>query len=193
MLHGSAVCLEGGLILFIGDSGSGKSTLAGSFHQAGHWALSDDCVWLKEMDQQVVAVPSYGGLRLWEDSLHVLFASGQATRSMAHYSDKQRVSLYRDAGPKSGAGLPVLAVIVLTPPDQKSAPEVKLNGLPGRETFIAMLKQTFQLDLMDLHRMTRHAEKLARIVPRVPAYSLSMPRNYDLLPLARQKILEAVL
>jgi energy-coupling factor transporter ATP-binding protein EcfA2 len=193
MLHASAVRLEQGLILFIGESGAGKSTLAGNFHQVGIPAVSDDCVWIKEGEECLEAVPSYGGLRLWEDSVEVLFGAEQEAHSMAHYSAKKRVPLQENDQPQIGKGVPVLAVIVLSPADQISSPEIILEPLARREAFIAMLKQTFQLDLSDLERMSRHASALGRIVPRLPAYRLSMPRDYSLLPLARKKILEAVL
>ena len=87
--------------------------------------------------------------------------------------------------------MPVLAVVVLSP--AVDSLEVKLEKLPHREAFIAMLKQTFQLNPTDLERMTRHAQALGRIVPRLRAFRLSMPHDYALLPLVRQKILEAVL
>jgi hypothetical protein len=191
MLHASAIQYKHGLLLFIGDSGAGKSTLAGNFHQAGQRAVSDDCLWIKEGEDQVVAVPTYGGLRLWEDSLRFLFSSDKKTTNMAHYSSKKRVQLEESAMPRSEHGVPVLAVIVLSPAEESR--EVKLEKLPHREAFIAMLKQTFQLDPTDLERMTRHVQALGRIVPRLKSFRLSMPHDYALLPLARQKILEAVL
>jgi hypothetical protein len=192
MLHASAVQLEQGLLLFIGDSGTGKSTLAGDFHQAGQPVVSDDCLWVKESKDQIAAVPSYGGLRLWEDSLQVLFSAEQNTYPMAHYTTKKRVPLNESDMLGFGKGIPILAVIMLSPPGQISASEVILDRLSHREAFIAMMKQTFQLNLMDLERMTRHMQALGRIVPRLPAFVLSMPRDYDLLPLVRQKILEKV-
>ena len=192
MFHASAVQLEQGLLLCIGDSGAGKSTLAGNFHQAGSPVMSDDCVWVKENKDQIRAVPSYGGLRLWEDSLQVLFSAEQNIQSMAHYSTKKRVPLNENDMLGFGSGIPILAVIVLSPLGQSPDQEVILDRLSHREAFIAMMKQTFQLNLMDLERMTRHMQALGRIVPRLPAFVLSMPRDYDLLPLVRQKILEKV-
>ena len=190
MLHASAVHYHNGLLLFIGDSGAGKSTLAADFHRSGQPAVSDDCLWIKEGEDEIEAIPSYGGLRLWEDSLQFLFSAGEKTTGMAHYSSKKRVPLEENAMPGSEHGMPVLAVIVLSP--AVDSLEVNLEKLPHRETFIAMLKQTFQLDPTDLERMTRHAQALGRIVPKLKSFRLSMPHDYALLPLARQKILEAV-
>jgi hypothetical protein len=187
MIHASAVRHNQGLILFIGDSGSGKSTLAGNFHQAGTPVMSDDCLWIKEDDDRITAVPTYGGLRLWEDSLDHLFPSGQNTLPMAHYSSKRRVSIQEDTGPVTSDGLPVLAVMMLA-----SARSIGMELLSPREAFIAVLKQTFQLDLHDLERVKAQTQALGRIVPRLRVYRLSMPRNYALLPLVRQRILETV-
>jgi hypothetical protein len=191
MLHASAVRLKAGLILFIGDSGAGKSTLAGNFHQAGNPAVSDDCLWIKASKGQVKAGPTYGGLRLWDDSLQALFSADQVTTTIAHYTTKKRVPL-DECGRLGKEGLPVLAVILLAPVDQVSTSAILLERLSRREAFIAMLKQTFQLDVTDLQRMTRHIKALGRIVPKVRAYRLSMPREYAMLPKVRERILEEV-
>jgi energy-coupling factor transporter ATP-binding protein EcfA2 len=193
MLHASAVRLEQGLILFLGDSGAGKSTLAGNFHQAGSPVISDDCVWIKENKEQIVAVPSYGGLRLWEDSLKALFAFEPNIHSVAHYSSKKRVVLDKNNLLKFRKGMPILAVIVLSSPGQISASEVILDRLSQREAFIVLMKQSFHLNVMDLKRIKCHMQALGRIVLRMPSFRLSMPRDYDLLPIARQKILEKIL
>jgi hypothetical protein len=192
MLHASAVNVKQGILLFIGDSGAGKSTMAGNFHEAGHSALSDDCVWIKETQDQIIAVPTYGGLRLWQDSLKALFAE-QDTYPMAHYSSKKRVPLDKNDVLRLEDGLPVLAVIFLLPPDSTSPKEIMLERLSNRETFIAILKQTFQLNLLDMERMRRHAQELGHLIPRLRAFRLSMPRDFSLLPTVRQKILEAAL
>lgn len=191
MLHASAVRVEQGLLLFIGDSGAGKSTLAGNFHRAGNLAVSDDCLWVKEDEEQVVAVPGYGGLRLWGDSLDALFSGRGATGSVAHYSVKRRVYLDDKLGIDSSS-IPVLAVIMLSQPSQASSSAISLERLSHREAFIAILKQTFQLDLKDHKRMTRHARALGRMVPRLPSFRLSMPHDYNFLPQVRQTILDAV-
>jgi hypothetical protein len=193
MVHASAIQHKQGLLLFIGDSGTGKSTLAGNFHQAGNQVVSDDCVWVKEDQTSIMAVPSYGGLRLWEDSLDALFFADEDTSSMAHYSRKKRISLEGNDTNKVSNGIPVLAVIVIAPPEISSGSEVTLDRLSLREAFIAMMKQTFQLDLDDLERVRHHMQALGSIVPKLPAFRLSMPRDYDLLPIVRQKILETVL
>lgn len=193
MLHASAVQLDMGVILFIGDSGTGKSTLAGNFHQAGQSAISDDCIWVNENQTPLMAIPIYGGLRLWEDSLKVLFDSEQNFHSMAHYSSKKRVPLNGNAQVRFNNGIPILAVILLSPPGQSLIQEVRLDPLSHREAFIEIGRKTFQLYLDDPNMISHHIQALGHIVSRVSTYRLCMPHDYNLLPIVRQKILEKIL
>lgn len=194
MLHASAVELESGGLIFIGNSGSGKSTLAGNFHQAGQPVLADDCVRIVESPGAVRAVPTYGGLRLWEDSLNVLFTLGQENKSLAHYSAKKRVVLDRNDQVGMRGGIPILSVVVLAPPDSRPGePPVSLDRLSFREVFIHLLKQTFQLDVRNPDKIGWLVHSLGRIAVRLPTYQLRMPRDYTLLELVRQKILEKVM
>jgi len=193
MIHSSAVKFEQGVLIFIGDSGTGKSTMAGNFHQSGQLALSDDCILLKEEDDQILGVPNYGSLRLWDDSLEALFTLEQVAESMTHYSTKKRVSLGKPEIHGIQQELPVLAVIALSLPGEVSGSDIVIEPLSRREAFIALMKQSFQLDVMDVKRMTRHVQALGQIIPRLSVYRLSMPHDYALLPLVRQKILETVL
>lgn len=192
MVHASAVRFEHGLILFLGDSGVGKSTLAGNFHQLGNPIVSDDCLMLKEGKNGIKGIPTYGGVRLWNDSLEVLFPPEQGVDPVAHYSTKKRVALDEKDALKLRKGLPVLAMFVLFPRDPVLGSEITLERLSNREAFITLMKQTFQLDVHDLKRIERHMRRLGRIVSKLPAYRLSMPHKYELLPLVRKKILQTV-
>jgi len=190
ILHASAVWLDQGLLLFIGSSGAGKSTLAGNFHQAGHPALADDCVWLKEGRVQPKAVPSYGGLRLWEDSLKFLLDAKLHTFPMAHYSTKKRV-LFNDFTPaRFYKGFPILAVIVISPVGEDLVSDVSLDLLSKRDAYMELVKQTFLLDVNDLDKITRLFQSLGRMMPALRSFRLIMPRDYDLLPMVRKTILE---
>ena len=192
MLHASATKLGRRVVIFLGDSGTGKSTLAGKFHQTGESVISDDCLQIKDSKTGISVIPTYPGVRLWEDSLDFLFPHQSKTETVADYSTKKRVLLEEKAGFEYRKGLPILAVFVLSHPDQASHGEVSFERLSNSEAFIALMKQSFQLDVMDVKRITHHMRAFGRIVPRLPIYRLTMQHNYDLLPLARQKILDTV-
>jgi hypothetical protein len=191
LLHASAAATEKGLILFVGASGAGKSTLAGYFHQSGYPALSDDCMLLEEEGDHVKAIPSYGGVRLWEDSKEFLFPESQETSEMAHYSSKQRIPLAEDEGREYKNN--VLAIIFLSPLKNGEETAVGLKPVSMREGYMELLKQTYQLDVTDAQKVAEHAQALGRIMNKFSLFQLSMPHDYSLLPAARQLILDTVL
>lgn len=192
MVHASAIQLGRGVIVFLGDSGTGKSTLAGKFHQTGQAVLSDDCLQIKDGKTGIKAIPTYAGIRLWEDSLDVLFPHETKTETIAYYSSKKRVLLDQNDRFRYRKGLHILAIFVLIQLEKATDGDVRLERLSYRDAFIALMKQSFQLDVMDSKGIKRHMRELGRIVPRLPVYQLSMPHDYDLLPLVRQKIMDAV-
>lgn len=68
-MHASAVYHDDGIVLFCGRSGAGKSTTATALQQKGYTVFSDDvCVLKNDESNQLVALPSYPMIKLWEDS-----------------------------------------------------------------------------------------------------------------------------
>jgi hypothetical protein len=194
MVHASAVRLEQGILIFLGDSGAGKSTLAGNFHQAGLTAIADDVVWIKENEaQQACAIPSYQGLRLWDDSLQVLSFADQEILSMSHYSAKKRVVFTQDESRNLNQDDRILALIALTRCGQPPRREVYLEPLSRRDAFMEIMNETLQLDSHDVGERTRRMQALGSLIPKLPVFRLFRPYDYALLPLVRQKILETVL
>jgi hypothetical protein len=192
MVHASAVQFNEGVALFLGDSGTGKSTLAGSFHQAGWPAVSDDCLCIKNSRVGVKAIPSYASLRLWDDSLNFLFPSEGKDYSVAHYSTKKRISTNGYESLRLREGIPILAVFVLSPPTQHFCSDITMQRISHREAFIELMRQSFKLNFADLRRVKRHIGAIGRIIPELQAFRLSVPRQYDLLPAVRQKVLEKI-
>lgn len=191
MFHASAVKFGEGVLLFMGDSRAGKSTLAGALHRAGYSALCDDCVWIKEQDGQVIALPSYPGLRLWGDSVDVLFGSKQTTQRMAHYSTKQRINLLGLDSVIYQSGAPLLGVILLQPSNDPGTPlDLQLQGL--REGYLSIIKQSFFLDQGDIAQLQAKMQKLAEITPKINIWRLNYPRDYDQLPIIQDLILKTV-
>ena len=191
MLHASAVYLESGVLIFVGNSGAGKSTLAGSFHQTGQQVISDDCLWVQEIEGRIFSLPSYEGLRLWEDSMAVLFAASQNTSSVAHYSTKKRISLSGNS--KFRKNHQILSIIVLSSPSQTSNLEVRIVPLSIRDAFIEIANGSFQLDSFDYEERAPHMKALGAVATKIPTFRLFMPHDYDTLPLVRQQILKTVL
>ena len=62
VLQAGAIDTPLGAIALLGRTGIGKSTLAASLARAGFPLIADDFLLLRD---DIVAVPSYPGLRLW--------------------------------------------------------------------------------------------------------------------------------
>ena len=69
-LHGSAVVVNGGCVIFTGVSGAGKSTLLAAFRERGYAFLTDD-VAAVTLDESGVAWvhPAYPQQKLWRDTM----------------------------------------------------------------------------------------------------------------------------
>ena len=70
VLHASAIALDEGAVLFIGDRGAGKSTTAALFQSHGYSLIADD-VTVLDMSQpeSVMVVPSFPQIKLWPESI----------------------------------------------------------------------------------------------------------------------------
>jgi hypothetical protein len=180
----------------MGSSGEGKSTLAGYFHQTGDPALCDDCVRIQDEEEAVSAVPSYAGLRLWEDTRLFLFPNVEEPTAMAHYSPKQRLIVSKpDPLPAPGESLPVysiLAIISLVAHGFPGSEPARLEKLSMREAFIAIMKQIFLLDVTQQAQFSHLMQEVGKVVPRVRSFRLTLPHDYNLLPQVRQMILKGI-
>jgi hypothetical protein len=173
-LHASGVVRGGRAAAFFAPSGSGKSTLAAALLRAGCELIADDCVVIEQDGNEVRAVPSYPGLRLWPDSVDGLgLASAGAVND---YSEKHRV-LPSEQNCETNSR-PLHALYVLGP-DQ---PELSITPLRESESFLEVVKSSFVLDTEDPGELRRHFESAAALVKAVPCYRLSYPRSFERLP-----------
>lgn len=72
VLHGNAVCVNGGALAWLGDKGAGKSTLTAAFVAAGYPLLTDDQIVIWAQADKVWIAPGIMRLHLWPESLPVM-------------------------------------------------------------------------------------------------------------------------
>ncbi|MDH5202458.1 MAG: hypothetical protein OEZ31_04825 [Nitrospirota bacterium] len=189
-LHASAVRTPQGVIAFAGLTGSGKSTIAGSFLQAGYPLISDDCLPLIEQNQDIYAIPAYPGLRLRDDSLEYLFGNNGNHKSVAHYTTKKRLCIEKRV--EAFCEEPQLLkrlYIIADPAETDGETEVMIEGFFPKDSFMALVKCTFRLDITDQKMLERQFHFLKRVVSKVPVQQLTFPRNLNFLPAIREAIL----
>jgi hypothetical protein len=174
LLHASAVLTPQGALLFAGPSGSGKSTLAFGLAEAGCPLLSDDVVRIdvNGPERPVMATPAYPGARLWPDVLDA-FRVGARGRRLAHYSPKRRVP---PRTIRADRRLPVARVYLL-----ETAPALEVREVPARDALVALLKQTYRMDVSNQAEEHRHFDTLASLCAAVPIRELAYPRAFDSL------------
>ena len=187
VLHAGAVRVDDTAIAFVGATGYGKSTLTASFQSAGYSLLSDDGLVLHPIEAEVTALPTYPSLRLWPESSAGLYPEPPTLAPMAHYSTKQRVVLSEED--LSGDPLPLAAIYVLAPVHETGAPAISLTQLSPRDACMAIVENSFQLDVSDTRRAAAVLAKAAKVAKQVPAFRLSYPRDFALLPSVRATIL----
>jgi hypothetical protein len=185
VLHASACTTPQGVMAFMGMTGMGKSTLAASFGLKGFVVLADDCLLVEERGDQVMTIPSYGGLRLWPESVSALFEEEPALQPMAHYTDKKRVLFDQDLGVDS---LSLKAVYTLAEPEN-DAHDMTITPLTSREGLFEIVKHTFQLDVTDHEKLAQAFKRYEWLAKSVPFFRLIYPRDHAVLPSVNAAIL----
>jgi hypothetical protein len=184
VLHASAVMLEGRAIAFLGRTGQGKSTLAASLARSGGALLTDDGLQIEMRESQPFAVPSHPSLRLWEDSRQALGGPELALAPPLDYTSKSRIT---GGGGLAFADAPApLALSVVLGEAAQSEPSTL--PLKPAEAMMAMVANSFVLDVSESAMLARHFEHIAALAALPMHYRLDYPRSYDKLPSVRKAI-----
>lgn len=192
VLHGAAVATPYGACVFVGPTGSGKSTLAASFLSAGYSVLTDDCVVLDRCGEDIVTIPTYPGLRLWDDAIAALFGTTSLCTPVAHYTPKQRFTAVVSATPVCPSTFSLTGIYVMAASAGKpAAPGYSLERplLTKRDALMTLLSLAFKLDIDERCMLIREFNFLHHLVTQVPVRRLIIPDSFQALPHVRAAIL----
>ena len=184
--HASAVVIGGVAVAFAGRTGLGKSTLAASFAAAGFPALTDDCLIVKDVGEQFLAVPTYLSLRLWNDSAKALGDLGPRRR-VAAYSQKIRINGSTSKIPFCGNPAPLRCVYVLE--TRAARRGVLIEPLSERDAFMALIRLTFRLDPHNRIHLANEMDRLARLSRVVSVRRLHVPQRLAHLASVHEAVL----
>ncbi len=187
VLHGSLVRIGSSLAVFTGETGAGKSTLGASLDAKGYPLLGDDAVIVTEQDGVFYGEAVYPSLRLYPDSIASVLGDDVGTAPMAHYSDKQHVTNFRDLATTPGP-LPIGCIFAVS--GGSEAPQ--LRSLSVREICMAMIDQSFALDPDDVDAAAARMGAAARLASAVPGFALRIPHDYARLPQVHTLIAQCV-
>lgn len=193
VLHAGAVTLVNGkTIAFIGQSGWGKSTLVSSFQQQGARLITDDCLIIEMCNGSVSVTPNYYGVRLFDDSITVIYGEEQQhAGDVAYYSSKRRLDLSdNESKSHSNTSMQLDAIFLLTDPkDNKSADQINISKTGGMDAMMALVAQTFVLDVTDKDLMAKQFRHCGKIFDsEIPCFTLDYPRDHNRLDDVRQAI-----
>lgn len=187
VLHGSAVEIDGQLILFIGETGSGKSTLAAFLHTRGHRLLGDDAVVISETGGVFHGEAVYPSLRLFPESIAGVFGEPIPTEAMAFYSDKRHVTAFTESA-RASQHFPLALVYVLA----GSETGIEINRFTPADACMVMIEHSFAFDPQDAASAARRLIIASRLAARVPCHELAFPNGFDLLRDIEARILAAL-
>jgi hypothetical protein len=187
VVHAAAVEVARRGIAFLGETGRGKSTLTASFRAAGYALLSDDGVLVHERGTDVLVEATYPSLRLWPDTLAGVLGSDQGVSPMAHYSTKRRLTGLVDRHPSEPV---TLAAIYRLDGEPTGSSNVEILPVPPKDAAMALISNTFKLDVVDRTQAQQLLQFYAHVAERVPAYSLRLRRGFERLDDVRQALLE---
>lgn len=186
-LHASVVAVGGHAIAIAGPAGAGKSTAAAGFSAMGHAVLSDDIAALADHDGTVFVQPAFPQLRLWPDSVAMLYGAPDALPPLTPTWDKRALSLTGD-GAFHQRPLPLRAVYVLSEP--RDPAERAIEDVTGAERLMVLLANSYVGYLLDRTMRRQEFESLARLASRVDVRRVFRPRGPAAVAAVCARILE---
>ena len=181
LLHGSAVGIGGGGVLFLGGSGWGKSTLVAALYRRGHVLITDDVAALTwNGSDRTNILPAFPRLKLWPEALIALGERPDPLPKLHPEIEKRTQAVDRFAS----EGLPVTQIYVLAEGD-----ETAITPLMGQEAFIALTTHSFMLRILaETEGTVAHFRQCEAVAARTPLFRLTRPRTFAALPDVAQRI-----
>ena len=165
-LHASAVAVGGRALALFGRAGAGKSTLAAAFARRGDVVLTDDVAPLEPDGDRFRVRPGYPQLRLWPDSVRLLYGDADALPPLTPTWEKRGLDLTRPGYRFAARPLPLAAVYVLGERREADAPRVE--ELPAAGRLVTLAQNTYVNYLLDREMRAAEFEALGRLVATTP-------------------------
>ena len=186
VLHGSAVLVNGGAVIFSGDSGAGKSTTAAGLVKLGYPLLTDDVVVIKATpDGKMVLKPGPSRVKLWQDALVQFGQSADQLKPIANKANKYElpISYYH------AEEVPVLQFYELT--SSADCAQIIIRELSGHAKFTNLIRNTYRYSMLGpLNKLKLHLTQVAQLSSLIKVYTVERPKDKFLLDELLQEILK---
>lgn len=149
-LHGSAIKIAQGAVLFVGASGIGKSTLAAALGQRGYPFITDDiCIITTDQAGRSCVVPGFPQVKLWADSAAYLARTSELQMSVRPGQEKYFLPT---VAPWVEEPTPIVAIYLLTP---TATDEITIETVQGMEK-VAPIQNNAYRDLFAIQMGKQH-------------------------------------
>jgi hypothetical protein len=172
-LHASVVAIGDGAIAIAGPAGAGKSTTAACFASMGYRVLADDIAAVVVHDGRWHVQPAYPQLRLWPDSVGMLFGRTDALPPLTPTWDKCALALGEEAFARQPLPLEAIYVLGEERPDDVDV----FNEVNGAERLRVLLANTYVGYLLDAPLRQQEFDCLVRIATTVPVRKVNRRRD----------------
>lgn len=180
LLHGSAIVVSQGVIVFLGKPGAGKSTTAGAFAQNGYAVVADDLVALAVNPQQqtISVIPAFPQLKLWESAVTGLNYDRSLTKPLFSGSQKQAIKPVGNFPDKPNLPLSAIYVVESCPSDL----DLKIEKLSPQQGIIDLTRFfSCPHQLLSGIDLSLHFRRCEQIVNQIPLCKLLIPRRFNIL------------
>jgi len=177
VIHGNAVLVNGGCVIFAGVSGAGKSTMTAALHKRGHYFLADDVVAITFDKQGKPWVqPGFPQQKLWSDSIALLDIDTAKLRRMSKSWDKYAVPVAARVCEKPQ---PLSAIYEIT---AVACAEVTITPLYGSEKITSIISNTYYYLWLDQAGLkVPHFITCVALAKCLPVFRITRPLNIPVL------------
>lgn len=187
-LHATAIVVDGSAAVLLGSSGFGKSSLAACFLNAGHRLLTDDLLILLPTGRGVTAYPGPPRIKLFPQLARRFLHP--VSRGVAMNLGTEKLVLPLDRSRSALAPVPLKGIYALQPPRSTVRRHaIRITGLPPRESFLALVKNTFNYRIVNPARLERQFEAATRVASVMTVKNISYPRILGRLAAVRDALL----
>jgi hypothetical protein len=180
-LHASAVVIRGNAVAFVGTGGAGKSTIAGALAREGYPILGDDVAALEEISEEYWLRPAYPHVRLWPDSVSILFGAKETLPKLVPSSDwwdKCFLDLDQPRFRFQAESVPIKCICLLEPysPDVRVA---RIDEIGTVDAFARLAVNTCVNYALTTEMRAREFRALGQLVETVPIKRLTLGSSLD--------------
>lgn len=188
-LHASGLVVGNRVIGLLGPAGSGKSTVAAAFARRGFPVITDDILAFTEEGDRFWVQPAYPRLRLWPDSVAVLFGSPDRLPPLTPNWDKRYLDLTQPGYRFQSEALPLAAMYLLAEGSPTShAPHVEIPL--AATVLMKLIANTYSNYASDASQLSKEFMLFGRVVERVPVRTIVSQRDFASLSKLCDIILE---